>query len=87
MNFFEWLKEYAEAPQQPEIVKHAPRRYRCQKCGFENVQNTNHRGATWSWGHLNTCPKCPPHAKYPEYGGQTIWEYVGDVEESPDSDQ
>lgn len=29
---------------------------------------------TWSYGHYNVCPNCPPYKKYPEYGGQTIWE-------------
>jgi hypothetical protein len=25
---------------------------------------------------LNCCPKCPPWAKYPEFGGSTVWECV-----------
>lgn len=50
------------------------KRYRCSRCGYETMQDTNHYGSTWSWGHVNCCPQCPPYAKYPEYGGQTIWE-------------
>lgn len=48
--------------------------YRCQRCGHITQQETNHYGATWSFGRSNTCPKCPPWAKYPEFGGGTIWE-------------
>ena len=62
-----------------EITKQAARRYHCKRCGYETIQVTNHRGSTWSWGHVNCCPVCPPWAKYPEFGGQTIWEYVEDV--------
>lgn len=47
--------------------------YRCDRCGHESRQVTNHHGSTWSFGHYNTCPKCPPWAKYPEFGGQTKW--------------
>ena len=47
--------------------------YRCQRCGFEAPQKTNHYGQTWSYEHFNTCSKCPPWAKYPEFGGSTIW--------------
>jgi hypothetical protein len=25
---------------------------------------------------VGVCPRCPPHAKYPEFGGQTIWECI-----------
>lgn len=55
--------------------------YRCTKCGYETVSATNHFGTTWSFGRFNVCPKCPPYAKYPEFGGQTIWECM-DVEPS-----
>jgi len=55
-------------------MKAIEKEYRCRKCGHVKLQKTNHYGDTWSWGHVNTCPKCPPHAKYPEYGGLTIWE-------------
>lgn len=48
--------------------------YRCTKCGHIQQQSTNHYSKTWSWGHTNTCPKCSPYEKYPEYGGCTIWE-------------
>jgi DNA-directed RNA polymerase subunit RPC12/RpoP len=49
------------------------KRYACKSCGHETTQSTNHYGSTWSEGRYNTCPNCPPHAKYPEYGGATIW--------------
>jgi ssDNA-binding Zn-finger/Zn-ribbon topoisomerase 1 len=48
--------------------------YRCRRCGYLNRQKTNHYGPTWSFGHFNTCPQCPPWAKYPEFGGNTIWD-------------
>lgn len=54
--------------------KVTPKRYRCTKCGYVSTQNTNHTDKTWSWGHINTCPQCPPYKKYPEFGGQTVWE-------------
>ena len=47
--------------------------YRCDRCGTVIEQTTNHFGSTWSNGHTNTCPNCPPWAKYPEFGGQTTW--------------
>ena len=47
--------------------------YQCAKCGHVKQIDTNHYGECYSWGHYNTCPKCPPHAKYPEYGGNTRW--------------
>lgn len=50
------------------------KRYRCTQCGFECEQVTNHYGNTWSWDRVNTCPDCPPHAKYAEFGGSTVWE-------------
>lgn len=49
------------------------KRYRCARCGHISKQTTNHYGNTWSWGHVNTCPECPPWAKYPEFGGRTLW--------------
>ncbi len=49
------------------------KRYACNRCGHETKQMTNHYGPTWSWGRVNTCPKCPPWAKYEEFGGQTTW--------------
>jgi len=52
------------------------KRYECTRCGYVGKQNTNHYGETWSWGHHNTCPNCPPWAKYPEFGGQTTWRYM-----------
>lgn len=60
--------------------KQTSKRYQCSQCGFENRQTTNHYGNTWSWGRVNTCPKCPPHAKYAAFGGQTIWQCL-DTEE------
>ena len=50
--------------------------YRCKRCGCLSKQVTNHFGPTWSWGHFNCCPSCPPWAKYSEFGGSTVWEYV-----------
>lgn len=50
------------------------KRYHCTRCGHVSHQVTNHYGQTWSWGRVNTCPSCPPWAKYPEYGGTTIWD-------------
>jgi len=49
------------------------KRYFCNQCGFITTQTTNHYGNTWSAHRWNTCPKCPPYAKYGEFGGQTIW--------------
>lgn len=49
------------------------KRYRCKRCGFVKEMQTNHYGSCWSWGHVNTCPNCPPWAKYPEYGSSTLW--------------
>ena len=50
------------------------KRYRCMRCGYVGRQKTNHYGNTHSWGRYNTCPACPPFAKYPEFGGGTRWE-------------
>ena len=55
-------------------MKQSSKRYKCRKCGHETTQTTNHYGSTYSWGHFNCCEKCPPHAKYPEFGGSTIWD-------------
>ncbi len=49
------------------------KRYECKRCGRAAQQLTNHYNATYSWGRINTCPQCPPWAKYPEYGGGTVW--------------
>lgn len=48
--------------------------YKCSQCGAESKQVTNHFGVTYSFGHYNCCPNCPPYKKYPEMGGLTIWE-------------
>ena len=50
------------------------KKYKCQRCGHVVTQSTNHYGETYSWGRFNTCPNCPPWAKYAEFGGCTIWE-------------
>ena len=50
------------------------KKYRCTRCGHETEHKTNHWGPTWSVGRYDTCPECPPWAKYPEFGGQTVWE-------------
>lgn len=47
--------------------------YSCKRCGHESRQKTNHFGETYSWGRVNACEKCPPWAKYPEFGGLTTW--------------
>lgn len=54
-------------------MKATYKRYRCDRCGHVSQQQTNHYGKTWSWGRVNVCPKCPPYAKYPQFGGQTVW--------------
>ncbi len=64
------------------IQKATLKEYRCTKCGYIETQRTNHYGNTWSVGHYSTCPRCPPHAKYPEFGGATVWECVDKPEES-----
>lgn len=56
------------------VQKQTPKTYKCRRCGHETTQTTNHYGSTWSFGRMNTCPKCPPWAKYPEFGGSTIWD-------------
>jgi len=50
------------------------KRYACKRCKHEAKQETNHYGETYSWGRYNTCPNCPPWAKYAEFGGSTVWE-------------
>jgi len=55
------------------IARHTSKRYACSHCGHETQQTTNHYGQTYSAGRVNTCPKCPPYLKYPEYGGGTVW--------------
>lgn len=51
----------------------APKRYACKRCGHEVTLETNSYQPVVSYGHYNSCPKCPPWAKYPEFGGQTVW--------------
>ena len=55
------------------LAEHTEKNYECAKCGYVSKQRTNHYGSTYSIGHFNTCPKCPPYAKYPEFGGFTKW--------------
>ncbi len=57
------------------------KRYQCNRCGFIMAQSTNHFQPTWSSGHMNVCPKCPPWAKYPEFGGSTTWTCLDKPEE------
>jgi hypothetical protein len=52
---------------------HSIKKYACSRCGFVTQQKTNHFGSTWNWGRVNVCPQCPPWAKYPEFGGHTLW--------------
>lgn len=54
-------------------MKPSRKQYACKRCGHVTMQETNHYGETYSLGRFNTCPKCPPWAKYPEYGGSTVW--------------
>jgi hypothetical protein len=49
------------------------KRYKCNRCGHVVEQATNHYGPTWSFDRVGCCPKCPPWAKYGEFGGQTTW--------------
>lgn len=56
-----------------DLYPQTPKRYKCDRCGYVTTQTTNHYQPTWSWDHTNTCPNCPPWAKYPEFGGQTTW--------------
>lgn len=54
----------------PEMTE---KRYQCDRCKHVRMRSTNHYGPIYSWDRYNTCPKCPPHAKYMEFGGQTSW--------------
>lgn len=49
--------------------------YKCQACGFEQEQETNHTYNTYSWGTYSTCP----NTKCPSFRNQTTWEYVGEI--------
>lgn len=55
------------------MAKITSKRYSCSRCSHVVRQETNHYGETYSLGRVNTCPKCPPWAKYPEFGGGTVW--------------
>lgn len=66
-----------------DLYPRAPKRYKCDRCGHVEIQVTNHFQPTWSHDHFNVCPKCPPWAKYPEFGGQTTWTCI-DTPESMD---
>jgi hypothetical protein len=61
------------------------KQYKCKKCGFVTTQNTNHYLETYSLGSFNTCPKCPPYEKYPEFGGGTVWVCVEKPPEESES--
>ena len=54
-------------------VRITPKLYKCKRCGHEQKISTNHYGECYSWGRVNACPKCPPWAKYSEFGGSTSW--------------
>lgn len=54
----------------------SPKLYCCKRCGHLEMITTNHYGQCWSAGQFNVCPTCPPWAKYPEFGGSTVWECV-----------
>ena len=64
-------EEWPEVEVYPE---QSEKRYKYRRCGHVKKIRTNHYGPCWSWGRVNTCPDCPPYAKYPEFGGQTIWD-------------
>lgn len=49
------------------------KKYKCKRCEHEKEIDTNHYGECYSWGRYNTCPACPPYAKYSEFGGSTTW--------------
>lgn len=68
--------------QYPKITE---KRYKCRRCGQIVTQNTNHFGPTWSVGRFNTCPNCPPWAKYSEFGGQTIWDCIDNPTDTPET--
>ena len=57
------------------------KRYQCDKCGHIKKIDTNHFGPCWSLDRFNTCPECPPYAKYPEFGGLTLWNCLDKAEE------
>jgi hypothetical protein len=57
----------------PITGKITSKRYRCQRCGHEQKISTNHYGECYSAGHSNCCPKCPPWAKFAEFGSSTTW--------------
>lgn len=50
------------------------KQYQCSRCGCISTQVTTHYGPVVSFGHVNTCPACPLWAKYPEFGGRTVWD-------------
>lgn len=52
------------------------KRYQCSQCGHIVSQETNHYGQTYSLGHYNCCPACPPYKKYSEFGGRTVWNCI-----------
>lgn len=56
-----------------EVAKQSEKRYCCLRCKHEKRIVTNHYGSCWSLDRYLTCSNCPPYAKYPEYGGQTVW--------------
>lgn len=57
----------------PIITPSKERWYACSRCATRKLIETNHFLECYSLGRHNTCPSCPPYAKYPEYGGTTIW--------------
>jgi hypothetical protein len=57
-----------------KTYEHKEKYYKCTQCGHVQKIKTNHFDICWSFGHWNCCPNCPPWAKYPEFGGKTIWE-------------
>lgn len=66
-------KMFERFPAPLKVYPATAKQYQCTRCGCISTKVTNHYGPTWSWNRVSVCPACPPFAKYPEFGGQTIW--------------
>lgn len=47
----------------PTTGKFCEKLYRCQECGHEKKQGTNHWGEVYSIPGYNECPACPPYKR------------------------
>jgi hypothetical protein len=54
-------KATARQEDKPTTEKIRGKRYRCNRCGFEQDIQTNHYGECYSLGAYNSCPQCGPH--------------------------